>query len=915
MMTTSLLNDKTGQRILKYLKQLPLVIIVVFSQIAVTASAVTADTIFSRIDHQREIFPQEKAYLMTDRDNYLGGDTIWFRAFIMDASTHIEVNASRYVYVELINPMGITEQRIMARNNNGTYSGYIKVPADISDGKYDLIAYTRFMQSQSPDFFPRKKVTLLNIRSIKDEIVHRWDSRNRRLSLSYLDKTTGKPRQYNEMNLRSDGGKEFSSSGSPDAINIKIKPEDLINGWIQVRYDDYQKFVHLDNMHETEEYDLTFFPEGGYIIDGVPCRIAFKSISADGMSRDAEGNIVDESGTEVAQYKSQHAGMGSLVLTLDKDKKYYAIDNGGKKVELPSATKRASVLQVHNRFADTLKITVAGERTNGMSLLMQQRGIPLTYTRLDDIDTIKFARASCPPGIIQMTLFDDSMHKLSERLIFIADHNNHQPEIVPNRISYKNREHVKICGIFDSIRPPKGNYAVSVTDRNSTVHDSNANIVYHTLLQSDLKGHIEDVGYYFSSTVEAVEALDDLLLTQGWKRYDIPETVKGHYSKPNTQIETDMAITGYVHSLWKNKAVSDATVSLMSPNTGYVAMTETDNDGRFIFDGFELPENSRFLIQAINHDGKTERNIIVDPSDYPNLQYRQDFSYEICNKVSPIEKMRIESNPELSSILLSEVVVTGQKKPESETTWYDLITESRQYDTEDKDYTYISTIEEALRKIHGIQVRNDGSIMFRGKTVAVYVDDIYIDLGHVSTGPLPLFEGKPPTKGKKIFRKGNKSTHWVMGDGLGVLGSNDNQLRAIEDICPYSTIKKITFLIPGEAVALGFKAANGALMIQTKKDAGKLHDTWDNGIREAHVPGYQKPAEFYSPRYTPDSHIDGSDLRATIYWNPKIEIGDDGKSEIEFYTTDAQSTTYDIVIEGITDTGTPFSSRSTLAIE
>ncbi|MDE6115823.1 MAG: hypothetical protein K2G49_12265 [Muribaculum sp.] len=47
----------------------------------------------------------------------------------------------------------------------------------------------------------------------------------------------------------------------------------------------------------------------------------------------------------------------------------------------------------------------------------------------------------------------------------------------------------------------------------------------------------------------------------------------------------------------------------------------------------------------------------------------------------------------------------------------------------------------------------------------------------------------------------------------------------------------------------------------------------------------------------------------------KIEIGDDGKSEIEFYTTDAQSTTYDIVIEGITDTGTPFSSRSTLAIE
>lgn len=154
-----------------------------------------------------------------------------------------------------------------------------------------------------------------------------------------------------------------------------------------------------------------------------------------------------------------------------------------------------------------------------------------------------------------------------------------------------------------------------------------------------------------------------------------------------------------------------------------------------------------------------------------------------------------------------------------------------------------------------------------------------------------------------------------MGDGLGVLGSDNNQLKAIEDICPYNTIKTITFLIPGEAVALGTKAANGALMIQTKKDVEKPHDTWDNGIREVHIPGYQKPAEFYSPRYTPDCHIDGSDLRATIYWNPKIEIGDNGKSEIEFYTTDAPSTTYDIVIEGITDTGIPFSSHSTISIE
>lgn len=793
----------------------------------------------------------------------------------------------------------------------------ISPTANIADGKYDIVAYTKFMQSQSPDFFPRKKVTLRNIRSIKDEIKYQWQCDEGKLSLSYIDRITGNPRPYNEMNLHSDGGKEFSPYGNPDAINVRIKPGDLRDGWIKVQYDEYQKFIRLESKHETEEYDLKFFPEGGYIVDGTPCRIAFKSISTDGLSHEAEGIIVDEIGMEVAHYKSQHAGMGSVILTLNKDKKYYAHDKGGKKVELPSARESASVLHIHDRTADTLKITIAGNHISGMSLLVQQRGIPLAFNRLDGIDTVKFARSSCPPGIIQLILFDDHMRKLSERLVFVANSNNHQPEILHDKACYKNRDRVKIHGIFNGITPPKGNYAVSVTDRNSYHCDSTANIVYHTLLQSDLRGYIEDAAYYFSGTHESAKALDDLMLTQGWIRYDIPEAAKGHYAMPGSRIETDMTIKGYVRSLWKNNGIKDATVSLMSPNTGYVAMAETDNDGRFVFDGFELPEGSRFLLQAINPNGKTERNIVIDSIYYPDLLYSPDFSDKVSDTISPTEKMRVETNPELSSILLSEVTVTGQRKPKPGSTWYDLITESRQYDTENKDYIHITTIEEAIRKIHGIQVKDDGSIVFRGKTVAIYVDDIYLDMGYVSTGPLALFEGKPREKGKWVYRgnKKSKATHWVMGDGLGVLGSDNNQLKAIENVCPYNTIKTITFLIPGEAVALGSKASNGALMIHTKQDVEKQRNTWDNGIREVYIPGYQKPAEFYSPKYEPNCFIDGSDLRATVYWNPCVKIGKNGKSEFEFYTTDTPSTTYDIVIEGVTDTGIPFSAHSAINVE
>ena len=41
------------------------------------------------------------------------------------------------------------------------------------------------------------------------------------------------------------------------------------------------------------------------------------------------------------------------------------------------------------------------------------------------------------------------------------------------------------------------------------------------LLTSDLRGHIENPAYYFRDDIEAALSLDMLMITQGWRRYDI----------------------------------------------------------------------------------------------------------------------------------------------------------------------------------------------------------------------------------------------------------------------------------------------------------------------------------------------------------------------------------------------------------
>ena len=57
-------------------------------------------------------------------------------------------------------------------------------------------------------------------------------------------------------------------------------------------------------------FDVAFFPESGYLIDGQPCRVGFKALGKDGLSRQVTGTVRNDRGRTVARFASRHAGMG-----------------------------------------------------------------------------------------------------------------------------------------------------------------------------------------------------------------------------------------------------------------------------------------------------------------------------------------------------------------------------------------------------------------------------------------------------------------------------------------------------------------------------------------------------------------------------------------------------------------------------
>ena len=111
---------------------------------------------FIRLSAQSDsIWPHEKLYVHTDRANYERGDTVRFRAYLMD--TRREATAySRYVYAELLVDSQVIS-REMVKDDHGVFSGYLSLGDTLRSGNYTLRFYTRHLSSlPHPRYFYRQ---------------------------------------------------------------------------------------------------------------------------------------------------------------------------------------------------------------------------------------------------------------------------------------------------------------------------------------------------------------------------------------------------------------------------------------------------------------------------------------------------------------------------------------------------------------------------------------------------------------------------------------------------------------------------------------------------------------------------------------------------------------------------------------
>ncbi len=378
------------------------------------------------LDWQVYNYPQEKIHVMTDKPYYITCDTVWLRAFVVNAVNHQPVDASKFVYVELLSPMNEVAMRIKIRERDGVFKGYLPLdPTRVAEGEYTLAAYTMFMQNQGEQYFFKKKVKITSSFAIKRKIEHEFEWKNEgkdneslKINLRYLDAETEQPCPYNSFSYTLPNGKTTDWKGSDRNLSIEIDHKNLRDGAVFVQYGNYGKYITFPPSSRTT-YDVSFYPEGGYLVPGFENRMTFKAMDSNGKSIDITGDIVDGSGNKVSGISTTHDGMGLATFTPQAGITYQAIcqneELGEKSFDLPQVRNDATVLQVSNEDK-AVKIEAKGSQQSTAMIAVQQRGSLLAT----GFGSVTIETDTLPAGVVQALLMNENGRMLSERLFFVT---------------------------------------------------------------------------------------------------------------------------------------------------------------------------------------------------------------------------------------------------------------------------------------------------------------------------------------------------------------------------------------------------------------------------------------------------------------------------------------------------------------
>jgi TonB-dependent SusC/RagA subfamily outer membrane receptor len=747
-------------------------------------------------------YPQQKAYLHLDNVAYHAGEKIWYKAYLVDARTHKADTISENLIVELVNSFGVSSMIQIVKLDRGFANGDFYIPDTIPEGLYQIRAYTNWMRNFGLEYFFQRDINIWN----------------------------------------------------PEHTLTLYRDDKLVN-----------KRHKKKSMRKSKKLDVQFFPEGGYLVDGLESRVGFKAVNELGLGNDIEGSIFDNKKKIVSSISSEHLGMGAFSFIPEAGKKYHAkvVTANGKdyRFDLPETLESGYVLNVLENRDKKLRLSIRSTLPNPMVTVachMRGKVIYRGQVQLANGDrTLDIPLNDAPSGILHVTLFDDKREPRCERLVFIRSEDQLRIAVLKHKSEFNPREKVDITLMVmdQQDNPVEGNFSLAVSDRDlvNNAADFQSGIITNLLLSSDLAGRVEKPEYYFDeNNQDADEALDYLLMTQGWRRFVWNDVLNENRLEIQHPIQKNLSVHGKITKELFDRPLKDLPVTLtVLSEFNDVFVTRTNNRGRYFFDLPDYEDTIQVEITARRKNGKKNLVIYIDDNNLPETEliyssYSRDMIVRGTNRFKP--------PPE-------EVIDTMQEVTEGIYHSADFVLE-----VTDEMRTYGSVLEMIQGRIPGVMVTGN-SVLIRGPSTF---------LG--SNEPLYLIDNIPV------------------------------DVSAVQSMSPMD-VERIEVLKGPSAAIYGVRGANGVIAIFTRRGRYMI-----KGILKFEMLGYHKPREFYSPKYGTQFDDLVEDYRTTLYWDPDIRTDTTGFAQISFYCSDISST-FHLTVEGISTEGKIGSNEKIIQVQ
>jgi hypothetical protein len=635
------------------------------------------------------------------------------------------------------------------------------------------------------------------------------------------------------------------------------------------------------------DFNVQLLPEGGNLVAGLESRVAFKAVDAAGMPLNIQGNVVDSKKNTVATLSITHNGMGAFTFTPQAGETYTAVCTvpGGRSrsFALPAALQEGIVMTVNNDNPNRLFVQVRRSETNkakySQLLVIAQMNYEVVYTGKVDFDAEMTAAAinkkNLPAGILQITAMNMNGVPLAERLVFVNNLQTASQQLGLDTVNTAKRKRNSFTVDLSAYQNISASASVVNADAGASLNGDN--IVTSLLLTADLKGYVHDAAYYFrNKDTGTMRALDLLLMTQGWRRFKWENVVQYDHPTLRFPFETGITVKGKLTTA-SGKSVPNGKMELITKaedSTTILSTATVNANNEFAVFDLNFRKGATVYYQGTNMN---RQEALVKVNMYPGYfdtvkvaRALPDVDQHAAATLSDYwntlmqDKLRADS---AQGKTLATVTVTARKRSPIDSL-------NRTYAT---DIFYNSD-----------------------QTLALDTNSHFIDIWQFLNRNVPGITIANSDTGKRVYFNRYAGIDAFSESGGSSVQFFLNEVPVSVDIIDAihpDDVGLVKVFKGNTAIILG--ADRGAIAVYTRKGS-TTRDWRKRGFDAFKLSGYSVSREFYHPAHTAANEM--PDRRPTLYWNPELTKGANGKAVISFYNDDV-ARKFKVVVQGIDKNG------------